>query len=141
MLHIDFTFYNVTSIRGFVALLTIVDAKTHMLWVFATPNKQPPLRVILFFLDTLRREGCACRFMRTDEDGALARSSEFTSMLLDEYRITLQTTGGFASWLNSKNERQNQTIHNMTRAGIIDGEVEDDKWCCGAEPAAEVLSL
>jgi hypothetical protein len=34
MLHLDFSFWNVTSIRGFTSLLSIIDAKTRQLWNF-----------------------------------------------------------------------------------------------------------
>ncbi len=34
LLHIDFKFFNITSLRGFTSILTIIDAKTRKLWVF-----------------------------------------------------------------------------------------------------------
>jgi hypothetical protein len=34
LLHIDFSFWNVTSICGFSSLLSIIDGKDRMLWVF-----------------------------------------------------------------------------------------------------------
>jgi hypothetical protein len=39
-----------------------------------------------------------------DEDGALARSFKFTELLLQD-SITLETTGGYGSFLNGKVER------------------------------------
>ena len=36
LVHIDFSFYNITSIRGFTSILKVVCAKTRILWVFPT---------------------------------------------------------------------------------------------------------
>ena len=49
----EFEFYNVTSIRGFIYMLTVVYAKTRMIWVLTTTSKRAPVHIIRFILATL----------------------------------------------------------------------------------------
>ena len=57
LIHMDFYFMNVTSIRGFTCVLNIVDAKTRNKWEFGTPNKPPPIDTVDFFLTQCKVEG------------------------------------------------------------------------------------
>ena len=41
IIHMNFAFYNVNSIRGFTSMITVVCSKTKMLWVFPTASKKP----------------------------------------------------------------------------------------------------
>ena len=56
MLHIDFTFYDKVSIRGFTCVLNIVDARTCKLWPFCTASKHPPIDIMRHFLHQLELE-------------------------------------------------------------------------------------
>ena len=40
LVHMDFEFYNVISIRGFTSMLTVVCTKTTTIWVFPTASKK-----------------------------------------------------------------------------------------------------
>ena len=53
-IHMDFDFYNVTSICGFTSMRTVVCAKTRMIWVFPTAYKIPPVIIICFALTTFK---------------------------------------------------------------------------------------
>jgi hypothetical protein len=53
LLHLDFSFWDKVSLRGFTSVLSIIDAKTRMLWVFCTATKRPPLAVFDYFLHML----------------------------------------------------------------------------------------
>jgi hypothetical protein len=75
-----------------------------------------------------------------DEDGALARSSEFTDFLLLPH-ITLDTTGGCNSWLNGLIERPNRTIANKARALLINSNHTSDKWCFAVEAAVDAYRM
>ena len=48
--------------------------------------------------------------MRVDEDGALVNSTYFTNLLVDDFIIAMENTGGDASWLNG-NTQQNNSQH------------------------------
>ena len=50
----------------------------------------------------------------------------------------MENTGGDASWLNRKNERNNRIIHNMVRASLLDINQHAKKWCCSADESAEL---
>ena len=52
IIHMNFYFYNVTFIRVFVSLLTLVSTKTRILWVLTTAPKQSPVCIIRFILTT-----------------------------------------------------------------------------------------
>ena len=56
LIHMEFAFYNFTSIRSFTSIITVVCAKTRMLWVFPTASKRAPVRIIRFTLTTLINE-------------------------------------------------------------------------------------
>jgi hypothetical protein len=54
----------------------------------------------------------------TDEDGALAGSTQFCKLLHDEFHLIFETNDGYASTTNGKVERVHQTYNNMTRTSI-----------------------
>ena len=56
LIHMDFTFYNMTSIHGFTSMLTVVCKETRMIWVFNNVSKLSPVRIIRFILKTLKSE-------------------------------------------------------------------------------------
>ena len=50
----------------------------------------------------------------------------------------METTCGDESWLNGNNEIHNRSIHNIVRAGLLDSNQNENKWCCAEEISAEV---
>jgi hypothetical protein len=56
-LHMDFTFFNVTSIRKFTSCFTIVDATSSYPWGFPTRSKRPPISTLRWFISVLRTMG------------------------------------------------------------------------------------
>ena len=58
--------------------------------------------------------------MRVDEDVALSESIGITNLVVDDFIISMETTGGDVTWLNEKNERHNKIIHNMVISGLLD---------------------
>ena len=118
VLHIDFMFYSTTSIRNFTAAFTIVDRGTSYPYIFPTTSKRPPIDIMRFLLTVLNRQGHEVHSIRADEDGALAGSAEFCTLLQNQFKIILQTTNGYESTINGKVERIHQTYHNMVRASL-----------------------
>ena len=41
-------------------------------------------------------------------------------ILVDEFRIAMETTVGDASWINGNNEIHNRIIHSLVREGLLD---------------------
>eukprot|EP00957_Ditylum_brightwellii_P160509 12218974-Ditylum_brightwellii.AAC.1 len=83
-----------------------------------------------FFLRALARGGKVVRYIIMDEKGSLACCVKFTSMNVDEFPgITIKTTGGYASWINGKSERANETLKKSTQAVILDAAKDVIYWC------------
>ena len=101
-------------------MFKVICAKNIMLWVLPTASKRAPVGVICFILTTLWNERQPCRFVIIDEDSALEKSTYIKSLLVDRFKISMETAGGDASWINGKNERHNRRIHNMVRAALLD---------------------
>ena len=133
-----FAFYNATPIRGFTSILTVVCEKTIIMWVLPTASKREPLRAINFILKTLMNEQHPCKIIRVDEYSALVNSIDVKNLLIDELKISMETTVGDASWINGNNERHNRSIHNMLRAGLLDINYHENKWCFSVKTSAEV---
>ena len=53
LIHMDVDLYNITSIRGFTSMVTVVFANTIMLCLLPTVSKRAPVRIIRFILTTL----------------------------------------------------------------------------------------
>ena len=128
----DFAVYNITFIRGFNLIITVVCAKTRILWVFPTASKRSPVRIIIFILTTLNNKQHPCKTVRVDEDGALENSTDLTNLLIGQFKISMETTGGDVSWMNINNERHNRSIRNMVRAGLIDVNQHTNNFFCAA---------
>ena len=62
-----FALYNVTSIRVFKSILTLVCVNTRIIQVLFTASKQPPVRIIRFILSTFNNENHPCNRVRVDE--------------------------------------------------------------------------
>ena len=54
------------------------------------------------------------------EDGALIKSTGVTDLLLDNFNISLETTGRYVSWINGKNKLHNISIKNIVRSVLLD---------------------
>ena len=111
-LHMDFQFYTPMSIRGFTSALTVVCAKASYPFAFPTKTKSPPIEIFTWFISTIRAMGYIAIYIRVDEDGSLARSTEFCNAVVDS-NCVLQTTGGGNSEGNGKVERPHRTMANM----------------------------
>jgi hypothetical protein len=137
LLHIDFLFWNLCSIRVFTSLLSVIDGKDRMLWNFPTASKRVPLSILDYLFTMLDREGATIENVCVDEDGALANNSEFSDFLI-HHKISLQTTGGYASFLNRKVERHHHTIAQMVHSLLLKSGLPSDLWCYPAEAAADI---
>ena len=85
LMHMNFDFYNFTSILSLIYMLNVVLTKTTMLWVFSTASKIPPVIIIIYILTTLDNEKHPCRRSRVDKDGTLENSTD-VNLLINEFR-------------------------------------------------------
>ena len=73
LIHMEFVFYNVTSIHGFTSMITPVCAKTGMIWVFPTAPKIAPVCIIRFTLTAPLNEKHPRKYVRVDEYNAFGK--------------------------------------------------------------------
>ena len=114
----DFSFFGVESIHGFTSTFLDICSATSYLFEFPSRIKRPPLDILKFLVTTLINQDKKVAFIRVDEDGALARSSEYMRTC-HNMNIIVQTTGGDDSSLNGKSESPNKTLANTTRVIIL----------------------
>ena len=109
-------------------MLTVICAKTRMLWVFPTEFKRAHVCIIRFILEKLMNEKHPCKRIRVDKDSALKNSTDVKNLLVDDFKISMETNGDDAYWLNGKNERNKISIHNMVKSALLDINQHENKW-------------
>ena len=114
-----------TSVRGFTSMILAFCENNIIIWVFPTASKRSLFRIIFFILTELNNGQHTCKRLRVYKDCALEKSIDFINLLVDEFRITMENTGGYASWINVKNERHSRSIHTMVRADLIDSNQQE----------------
>ena len=134
----DFSFYNMHSTLGLISILNVLYEKPRTIWVFPTESKISPLRIIHFILRTLNNEKNPSICFRYHEDVSLSKSIDVTKLLVDDFRISMETNGGDASWINGNNKQHNRIIYNILKEIILDSTQHEKKWCCESETPAEV---
>ena len=127
--HLDFTFFNVVSCRGFTSALIIVEATTRKLWFFPTKHKAPPLDLCLFFFNHLQRQGVPVLQLRGDEDGAFIGNTEFCGTMYKSCGLVMESTGGYASTINGKAESPHRTTKKTIRSMLMGANLDDAFWC------------
>lgn len=129
MLQMDFSFFNKQSIRGFTSYLSCLCVATKYSFKFCTRYKRAPVDIIKWIIQTINNQGHQVKYVRFDEGGELARSHEINSMLVEEFQIIMQTTGGYASHLNGAVERGNRTDADTVRSMLYSAGLPDEFWC------------
>lgn len=138
--HIDFTFFNTISRRGFSSALIIVEATSRYIWFFPCRNKKAPIDLCLFFFNQMQRQGLPVIRCRSDEDGALINSTEFCKMMHKSLGITLESTGGYESSINGTAESPNRTTKRCIRANLMGSRLPDPFWCFAGQHSAVIYN-
>jgi hypothetical protein len=136
LLPMEFAFWDIISHGHFIAVLTIVDAATRMIWLFCTARKKPLIHILRWFFANLHREKLSLANIRVDEDG-----SAFATFIRDKDQLNLETTGGYTSFLNGKVERPNRTLAERARYMILDSGALKQDWCFATEHAGEIYRV
>ena len=118
MLQMEFYFLNVERIYGFTSTFVAICFATPYPIVCTSRSKLPALEILNFLVTTLINQDNKVAFIRVDEDGTLARSSEFMNTC-HNMNIIVQTIGRDEFCLNGKSESSNKTIANITRAHLL----------------------
>ena len=61
LIHMGFSFYNVTSICGLTFMITVVCVNTIMICLLPSASKQSPVFIIHFIMKTLNHEQHPCK--------------------------------------------------------------------------------
>ena len=61
-----------------------------------------------------------------------------TDLFVDEFNITLETTGGDSSRLNGEYKFHNISVHKMFISALVGINQHAKKWCCASETSDEV---
>ena len=123
--------------------MAAVCSSTSYPFNFPTKSKSAPIEIALYLIRTIRSLGHQVVFIRVDEGGELARSSEFCQIIVEE-NVILQTTGGGNSENNGVVERANQFDADLLRPALSTMEtLMGDKlpegmsiemfWCCALQ--------
>jgi hypothetical protein len=117
---------NVTSIDGKRAYLLVVDRTTRYMWTHVTDTKEPPIEATRMILSKFKSNN-PHRTVRTDQDSALSRSSEFRKMIETEGFI-IEETGTDNSQQNSRAERPHRDLAQMTRCMLHSAGLGPEYW-------------
>ena len=121
ILQMDFAFMNTQSVRGF----TFVCVSIKYCIKFCTRYKRAPVYIIKWVLNTLKSQNKTTNYIRFDKGGELTRSYEVNNLLLEEFGIIMQSTGGNASNLNGIVEKGHRTDGNVIRASLYAADLPD----------------
>ena len=101
IIHMDFEFFNVETIRGFTSIFVATCSDTSYSFGFPYRSKRPTLDILNVFVTKFRNQDKKFAFIRVDEDVATEIYSEFMKTC-HNMNIIVQTVGGYASSLNGK---------------------------------------
>ena len=138
-LHADWCFLGVSSVRGHTSIFCIKCANTHKVWCIPCTTKRPPLEIVRFIYNFLAHQNIFILQLRVDEDGSLAKSSDFCQLLF-QLGITLQTTGGYSSDLNGNVEILNKSVKRMSGSLLANSGLPFIYWCYAVVHAAALLN-
>ena len=101
-------------------MITIIFKNTRMLWFLITKPRQAPFIIIRFILKQLKNYQHPCKCMRVEKYGALKKPTGVTELLVNSFNIDLENTGGYASWINRKNELHIRIINTMITESLVE---------------------
>jgi len=107
-----------------------------MLCDFSMASKCVPIAILDYYFTALDKEGITALGVHVDEDGALADNTEFCDFLL-AHSITLESSGGYASFLNGKIDCSHCTIAQMVCAMLLNSGLPNNLWCYAAETTVD----
>ena len=126
--HLDFLLCSIANIRGFTSALDALCPSTPCPWDFPTRSNRSPISIVLWLIRIINNQGKTAHSFRVDENGALARSSEFLKIIF-ELGVTIETIGGRESSSNCKVELPMRDNHKHTRITLTMPGLPVTLWC------------
>jgi len=116
----------VHSWDGYSSYLIIVDEASRYIWVFLTKSKEPPLEIIDTFLDRFGHTKGGS--VRSDQGGELARSFEYSDLLLRKHKYVVEPTGADSPSQNGAAEIYNAKLAVRTRTLLFGSGLPAKYW-------------
>lgn len=88
----------------------------------------------------MRLQGFPCIRLRSDEDGALVKSTEFCRIMYRDLGMTMESTGGYESSINGGAESPIKTVKNTLCAQLIDSTMTNEFFCFGLQQTSLVYN-
>jgi hypothetical protein len=128
----------IESFDGYSSYLLIVDEVSKHSWIFLTKTKDPPIELTRIFM----REFCNADggFIRCDQGGELAQSTEWRTAMLEEFQYKVKPTGADSPSQNGQVERYNDTIATIIRTLLYGANLPAKYWSVAAVHAVYLLN-
>jgi hypothetical protein len=107
----------VESFDGYNSYLLIVDEVSKHSWIFLTKSKEPPVELTQIFMRSFANEDGG--FIRCDQGGKIARSSDWRTAMLKEFQYVVEPTGTDSPSQNGQVEWYNDTVANICEDIVV----------------------
>ena len=128
LLHLDFSFCDTESIRGFASVLDAVRVSSSFPRAFLVRSKQSLILIMLQLINYNKTESHPVYRIRVDKDGTLVHSSEFLRLMVKS-GIAIETTTRHKSTSNIIVERIIRENHKLTRIVLLMSKLPLKLWC------------
>ncbi len=116
----------VQSWDGYLSYLPIVDEASRFMGVFLTKSKDPPLEIINSFLKKFGHDNRGS--IRSDQGGALAKSSTLANMVLRNHNYVFEPTGADCPSQNGAVETYNDKLAVWTQTLLYGANLPAKYW-------------
>jgi hypothetical protein len=128
----------VESFDGYNSYLLVVDEVSKYSWIFMTTSKEPPIELTKMFMKEFANEDGG--FIRCDQGGELARSSEWRSTMLEEFQYKVEPTGADSPSQNGQVEKYNDTVATIVRTLLYGANLPAKYWSVAATHAVYLMN-
>lgn len=128
----------VESFDGYSWYLLIVNEISKHSWIFLRKTKDPPIELTkIFMLMFVNEDGV---FIRCDQGGEPASSTEWRTAMLEEFQYKVEPTGADSPSQNGQVERYNDTIATTIRTLLYGANLPAKYWSVAAVHAVYLLN-
>ena len=128
----------IESFDGYSSYLLIVDEVSKYTWIFLTKTKEPPIELTRQFMREFANDDGG--FIRCDQGGELAKSTEWRSMVLNDFQYKVEPTGADSPSQNGQVERFNDTVATVVRTLLYGANLPPKYWSAAATHAVYLMN-